>query len=103
MFPQMFDKAVLELIGTRTIDVFDLIGELKELGAFSSSIDLKQHVFNVLGFLYSNKKVIRVGTTSYSRGGLNSANSFVCHMYAEIVSRLRQAGFDVVPSMDNYF
>lgn len=38
-----------------------------------------------------------------SRGGLNTGDLATCVMYGIVCSRLRQAGFTVVPSLDGYF
>jgi hypothetical protein len=47
--------------------------------------------------------MIEVNDGLDSRGGLNSSNSIIAHLYAEICTRLRGAGFTVVPKMDDYF
>lgn len=38
-----------------------------------------------------------------SRGGLNSKNRTTCVAYGVIMSALRQDGWDVIPSLDDYF
>lgn len=38
-----------------------------------------------------------------SGGGLSSADPATCRLYAEVLIKLRGAGFSVVPSMDEYF
>jgi hypothetical protein len=38
-----------------------------------------------------------------SRGGLNSSNRNIALIYAEVCTRLRKAGFSVVPKMNDYF
>lgn len=37
------------------------------------------------------------------RGGLNTSDPKTCGMYGLVMSRLRLAGFDVVPTLDAYF
>ena len=48
-------------------------------------------------------EMVQVSDGEDSRGGLNSSNEYICHMYAGVVSRLRKKGFDVVPSMKDYY
>lgn len=48
-------------------------------------------------------EMVEVEDGGDSRGGLNSENTEFCVMYAKVVSLLRQAGYSVVPSMDDYF
>lgn len=38
-----------------------------------------------------------------SSGGLNTDDEPTCIMYAKIISKLRKAGWYVVPSLDQYF
>lgn len=38
-----------------------------------------------------------------SRGGLNSSDEQLAHVYADVCTKLRKAGFDVVPCLKNYF
>jgi hypothetical protein len=48
-------------------------------------------------------KLVEVGDGQDSRGGLNSSDASLAHAYAEVCTRLRKAGFEVVPKMDVYF
>lgn len=48
-------------------------------------------------------EMIEVSDGGDSRGGLNSSNTEFCTMYGKAVSALRQIGYNVVPTMDDYF
>ncbi len=48
-------------------------------------------------------EMVEVEDGGDSRGGLNSSNTDFCVMYGRAVALLRQSGYDVVPSMDDYF
>ena len=47
--------------------------------------------------------MVEVSDGMDSRGGLNSSDPDFCVMYAHAVSKLRLAGFDVVPCLKDYF
>jgi len=47
--------------------------------------------------------MVEVSDGKDSSGGLNSPDTEFCAMYAHAVSKLRQAGFIVVPCMKDYF
>jgi len=46
---------------------------------------------------------VEVSDGQDSRGGLNSRNKSFCVLYANVVSKLRKEGFEVVPNMEDYF
>jgi hypothetical protein len=48
-------------------------------------------------------EMVEVSDGKDSSGGLNSPDTEFCAMYAHAVSKLRQAGFIVVPCMKDYF
>jgi len=48
-------------------------------------------------------EMVEVSDRQDSRGGLNSEDEDTCVMYGIVCSRLRKAGFQVVPRMDDYF
>lgn len=48
-------------------------------------------------------EMVEVEDGGDSRGGLNSSSTDFCVMYAKTVALLRQNGYNVVPSMDDYF
>lgn len=48
-------------------------------------------------------EMVEVSDGGDSRGGLNSDDPKVCSLYGKVCSKLRKKGYNVVPSMDEYF